>query len=614
MFRRRAKLGLSRKIVAYYLFFSLIAVCWLAGGAVLTSRAVIESRSADSCLSRMGSAAAAVRIQRVRGDAGSCEKLLAGLRGEFGAAWCAVVDEEGNFAAHTSPKFVGRKADEPVGDRETWDSVTRVAYPGPRGREVHEYRSSLMTGGRRLGELRVAVEQPRLRELVRAAAPLAPLGMLAPLAVVGAGAWFLRGLTKPVTEVESLLQQAAREPFGSDFSVAPIRARDAVSLGWNRVVDRLHELERQAARGGVSSSLEQIAAARSDGRFEEVLQRLSDGIAVTDAAGRIEFANQAVAALLGHEADANALAGASLEERLRASSEDDACAELLAPAARQRTAVCELAQKTDDAERVLRVARLPLGGEPSRRVVWSIRDVTQQKLAEQTRDRFIDTATHELRTPLANIKAYAETLATTESLDIELQKEFCNIINSEVTRLARFIDDLLSISSMEVGALTIDRQKVETERLFAEVLAKVEPQMQKKSIEFQVLLAPKLPELYLDKDKMIAVAVNLLGNAAKYTPEGGRVLLKVKAEEGQLRIAVQDTGVGISAEELPKVFDKFFRSDDPRVQAEVGSGLGLSLAREVVRMHGGEITVESELNQGSTFTILLPLDERESMG
>jgi two-component system phosphate regulon sensor histidine kinase PhoR len=233
--------------------------------------------------------------------------------------------------------------------------------------------------------------------------------------------------------------------------------------------------------------------------------------------------------------------------------------------------------------------------------------VTQQKLAEQTRDRFIDTATHELRTPLSNIKAYAETLASAESIDTEMQKEFCNIINSEVTRLARFIDDLLSISSMEVGALTIDRQKVETARLFDEVLLKVQPLLEHKQIEFVAELPPKMPDLLLDKDKIIAVIVNVLGNAAKYTPAGGRVSLRVKGEEGKLRVSVEDTGVGISPEDLPRLFDKFFRSEDPRVQAETGTGLGLSLAREVVRMHGGEIHVESELNKGSTFTVSLPL-------
>lgn len=161
---------------------------------------------------------------------------------------------------------------------------------------------------------------------------------------------------------------------------------------------------------------------------------------------------------------------------------------------------------------------------------------------------------------------------------------------------------------MEVGALTIDRQKVETERLFAEVLSKVESIMQQKQIVFDVDLPPKMPELHLDKDKLVAVVVNILGNAAKYTPGGGRVTLRVRVDDESLRVAVQDTGVGISAEDLPRLFEKFFRSDDPRVQAETGTGLGLSLTQEVVRMHGGEITVESELNKGSTFTVSLPLN------
>jgi two-component system phosphate regulon sensor histidine kinase PhoR len=528
------------------------------------------------------------------------------LHGQCHALWCAVVGDDGKVRAHTSPELVGQLAEEPAGVRVQWGDVTRIEYSRGDQSKVHEYRSPLVVAGRRLGELRVALEEPTLWATIQSAAHMAPLTVLAPLAMVIGGAWILRGLARPVAEVESRLQQLARAPLDADIVVEPLTARDAVSLGWNRLIDEVRDLRRQASQGHLAATLEEAAQARCDARFEEVLQRLSDGVAVTDANGRIEFANLAVAALLGHD-QPGALIGAALEERLLQTAGESERQELLSPAARRRTAVCELIQHTTDADRVLRVARLPLGADTARRFVWSLRDVTQQKLAEQTRDRFIDTATHELRTPLANIKAYAETLATSEYIDLELQKEFCNIINSEVTRLARFIDDLLSISSMEAGALMIDRQKVETERLFAEVIAKVEPLMQKKSIDFQVSLAPKMPELALDKDKIIAVVVNLLGNAAKYTPTGGRVSLKVKAEDGNLRIAVEDTGVGIAAEELPKVFEKFFRSEDPRVQAEVGSGLGLSLAREVVRMHGGEIIVESVLNQGSTFTISLPL-------
>ncbi len=606
MFRRRANLGLSRKIVAYHLFFCLVAVCWLAAGAVVTSHAVVEGRTTDFCLARIGSAGVALKLQLNRDVPGDCSVLLAELRNECRAQWCAVVGPDGKIVAHTSPEHVGTPAVEPEGERANWGEVTRVEYASLTGAPIHEYRSPLQSAKRRLGEVRIAVQQPDLWATMAAAASVAPLAVLAPLALVAGGACSLWRLVRPIASIERTLQAVARLPFDADVTAEPTRARDATSHGWNRLVDRLHDLERQASQGGAAAAIEHIAAARNDARFEEVLQRLTDGVAVTDAAGRVEFANQAVAALLGDDRGVPG-AGTSFEERILQFASETNRQELMAPAARARTTVCELIQPTPEADRVLRVARLPLGGDAARRYVWSLRDVTQQKLAEQTRDRFIDTATHELRTPLTNIKAYAETLATSDFIDVELQKEFCNIINSEVTRLARFIDDLLSISSMEVGALSIDRTKVETERLFAEVLAKVEPQMQQKSIDFQTSISAKLPELHLDKDKIIAVVVNLLGNAAKYTPNGGRVTLLVSADDGNLRIAVEDTGVGIAEEELPKVFEKFFRSDDPRVQAEVGSGLGLSLAREIVRMHNGEILAESVLNQGSTFTILLPL-------
>jgi signal transduction histidine kinase len=131
--------------------------------------------------------------------------------------------------------------------------------------------------------------------------------------------------------------------------------------------------------------------------------------------------------------------------------------------------------------------------------------------------------------------------------------------------------------------------------------------MAQKHIELRSSFPEKLPKLKLDKDKIVATLVNLLGNAAKYTPEGGQVHFKVQLKQDALQIDVEDTGFGISAEEVPKIFDKFFRSSDPRVQQQSGSGLGLSLVQEVVRLHGGKLSVQSELNKGTRFTVTLPL-------
>jgi two-component system phosphate regulon sensor histidine kinase PhoR len=288
-------------------------------------------------------------------------------------------------------------------------------------------------------------------------------------------------------------------------------------------------------------------------------------------------------------------------------SESDA---LLKAENRDRAVVTELTREENGQRRIVRAARHPIctgTGAKHESHVWTMRDVTQQKLAEEMRDQFVDTATHELRTPLANIKAYAETLALADVIDVEQQKQFLNTINSEATRLARFVDDLLSVSSMELGSLSLNKQVTDLGRMLSEVLTKIRPQIEEKQLTLEVALPEKMPEPELDKDKISAVLVNLLGNAVKYTPEGGRVTFRVNVTDQQIDIAVEDTGVGIAAEELPKVFEKFFRSQDPRVQEQTGTGLGLALAHEVVRLHGGRITVESELNKGSTFSVLLPL-------
>lgn len=223
------------------------------------------------------------------------------------------------------------------------------------------------------------------------------------------------------------------------------------------------------------------------------------------------------------------------------------------------------------------------------------------------RENFLQTASHELRTPLANIKAYAETLTMAE-LDLERQKQFCNIIESEATRLSRLIEELLSVSSMEAGGLSLDRQEVDTGRMFGEIVTKVKLQAEQKQINLELAYPEKWPKLHLDKDKMVTSLVNVLGNAVKYTPCGGRVALAVAVDDRTLTATVRDSGIGISADDLPKLFEKFFRSNDPRVQEQAGSGLGLALVREVIRLHGGTIDIKSELNVGTTVTVVLPID------
>ena len=222
------------------------------------------------------------------------------------------------------------------------------------------------------------------------------------------------------------------------------------------------------------------------------------------------------------------------------------------------------------------------------------------------RTDFIDAATHELRTPLANIMAYAETLAACDG-DIEQQKDFCNTINSEAARLARFIDDLLDISSMEAGVVSLHKSVTNMERLLREAATKLTSEIKKQQLQFHLMLPAKLPELNVDKDKISTTLVNLLGNAVKYTEPGGSVTLRARVSREELFIDVEDTGIGIAEADQPHLFERFFRSSDEKLQTITGTGLGLSLAYEVARLHGGSISVESTYGEGSKFTLTLPL-------
>ena len=608
MFRIRRKVGFPRKVVAYYLLFCLVTVCWLTFGVIVSSHTSLDTRTTNSSLGRLNKARAAIEIAFLRQGEKALAEVLQRIKSETGLVYAAIVSPNGSYLSHTNPSLIGQPADKHSGRRLNWGSITGTQYVDEHGHNLKEFQTPLTANGESLGMLQIAFPAPTLIEIVLETVNMAPLTLLAPLLLIVVGAYVLTKLTNPVNTVYSQLQHIGTQPPASTIQINPIRAKDSASMGWNRLADFLVRSKKESGSEDLNSRLSEAIAARKQSVHAEILQNLSEGIVATDMEGRITFANRAILTLLNSDEELEKFDGINLQKYLSENVSEVGVQELSDPQTLRRTTVSELSPEDGRAGRTIRVARQPLQNSTQKGHVWSIRDITQQKLAESMRDQFIDTATHELRTPLSNIKAYAETLVSVEEIDIEQQKEFCNIINSEVTRLARFVDDLLSLSSMEVGSISIEKQDVDIARMFEEVVDKVQPLLQHKQIAFEVRLPAKMGTVQLDKDKIVAVLVNLLGNAAKYTPHGNHVALKVSIDESHLNIAVEDTGVGIAAEEIPHVFDKFFRSEDPRVQEESGTGLGLSLAREVVRMHGGEIAVESELNQGSTFHVILPLE------
>jgi two-component system sensor histidine kinase VicK len=241
--------------------------------------------------------------------------------------------------------------------------------------------------------------------------------------------------------------------------------------------------------------------------------------------------------------------------------------------------------------------------------VISFKNITSEKSAENAKHEFITRITHELLTPLTTINSYNEMLMDDEINNKEMQKEFYNTINEETSRLTSLVKNLLNISKIEMGSLTLHKGLVKSDWLFDDCLTTVEGAAQKKNITIERNLPDNFPSLFADKELLKVAIINILGNAVKYTPENGHIQFMLSEQDDFIIFEVTDDGYGISKEDLPHIFDKFYRSTDPRVTEQTGSGLGLALTSEIVRLHGGEIEVNSKPDEGSYFKIRLPKEE-----
>jgi two-component system phosphate regulon sensor histidine kinase PhoR len=229
---------------------------------------------------------------------------------------------------------------------------------------------------------------------------------------------------------------------------------------------------------------------------------------------------------------------------------------------------------------------------------------------------FVSNVSHELRTPLASIKAYVELLIDGEADDENTKREFYEVIQNEANRLGRLIDNILNISRIESGLVKIDRRPQSLTAVVKDAIEVIAPQADQKGIRLVERLAPESHRTLADRDMLHQAVLNVLSNAVKYTPAGGEVTVETAADEARRKLVlrVTDTGVGIPPQDLPYVFEKFYRAEaNNRVAA--GTGLGLSLVKHIVEgVHHGRMFAQSQVGRGSTFGFELDLCERQGSG
>ena len=579
------------------LIFALVAL------SILTTRSAnrINDDLLRSNASQLGTMLASQAEQRINeGDLSALRKLMLDAASLGGIEHCSVMVPGGEVLASTVSKeaTVGslselRDAQAPAADR-------MVEVLGDGRVEVYE---PLRTGDHRVLVLKLVTVSDLAGGFVgqnrTASVAVGVAGLLVML-------WIYRRFRSKLGGI-SAVRDSLMAFHGGERRVPCLTVHEGFGIEaeiWNTILEEREAVERESMDKEIHQSI--LMQSGDSIGVAEACNALTQGIVVVDNDLHVLYANGAACSFLGctrdtavglslHTAGLDPVAIQSLSDVLSGSA-----------GARKVIEMGELASISEGGT-ILRVSVSQVSEAEDSRAIMMIQDITQQRLSDESRNSLMAQATHELRTPLTNIKLYVEEAIEAGSEDEAIRDTALNVINKEARRLERVISDMMSVSEIEAGSLSIRLGDLRIDQLVDDLVADYQPQAKEKSIGLEFDLPPKMPVLYADRDRIGQALHNLIGNAIKYTPQDGKVRVGFEFDEDNaMRVVVTDTGIGIDPDECAKIFEKFYRADDRRINDVTGSGLGLALAREIARLHGGDISVESAIDQGSTFTFSIP--------
>ena len=362
------------------------------------------------------------------------------------------------------------------------------------------------------------------------------------------------------------------------------------------IVTNVKALENiSSALASVSTSFKEQLATLSEerSRLAAVLDQMTDGVLIADQQGVIQFANPAAGRLFQTSNPVNR----SLMEVVRHHQLVEAWRRC------QQTGTMQ----SESIEMPSRHQYLQLVVIPDQYASGSlllVQDLTRIRRLETVRRDFISNLSHELRTPLASLKALTETLQDGALDDPPAASHFIDQIQTEVDALTQMVTELLELSRIESGRLSLDLKPVPPIELLNHASKRMQLQTERAGLSLRVECSEDLPAISIDTQRLEQVLVNLIHNAVKFTKPGGEVVLFAGTGTGEIRCGVRDTGIGIPVDDVPRIFERFYRVDKSRTGS--GTGLGLSIAKHIVEAHGGRIWAESEEGKGSTFFFTIP--------
>ncbi len=404
-----------------------------------------------------------------------------------------------------------------------------------------------------------------------------------------------QGLTRPIEKITGVAQQITHMNYSSRVEI--------------NSKDEIGQLGRAVNTMASSLQLQMNRILENEGRLKSVLDNMISGVVMIDHQGSIVLLNRSAEEMLG--IPSSELIGKSYE----VANQHFEFVSLIKECMEKQEHIREEIVFFFPEEQMLDIHLVPLETPANQwtGVVIVLHDITEIRRLEKMRSEFVANVSHELKTPIAAVKGFAETLLAGAMEDKETARSFLQIIFDESDRLNRLIVDILELSKIESRRIPLQFSPVHLESFITKTLEMMSEQAKKKhiSLEFHVD-----EDLYIeaDEDRLRQILINLVSNGINYTPDNGKVYVRAYAmpvqheqERERIRIDIQDTGLGIPKKDLPRIFERFYRVDKARSRSSGGTGLGLSIVKHLVEMHKGMIRVESEVGMGTTFSIELPV-------
>jgi two-component system phosphate regulon sensor histidine kinase PhoR len=421
------------------------------------------------------------------------------------------------------------------------------------------------------------------------------LSSLIGLAIVIFFAYFMvKSFTQPISDLTQKAIQLGSIHFKKKFTVDHQEEVQTLS----KAIDEIGTLLR--------SEIDEISKERD--YLQTILKGMAEGILVVDERGRIVVANNALRKLLSlpsnvaNRTPLEVIRNAALEEAIRKVMRkgESTIFELNLPLPIGKTFEVNVVGILPFPE------EMESGGEGIRGAIAVFHDITRLKELERVRQDFVANVSHELRTPLTTIKGYAETLLE-GALREKVASQFVQVIKRHADRLTKIVEDLLMLSKIETKEFQLKKEVLSLGDLIDDVVDFVKELAEKKKISISRNEIPTSLTLEADRNYLEQVLTNLLDNAIKYTPEGGKITISaIEKDQKEVQCSIEDNGIGIPKEDLPRIFERFYRVDKGRSQELGGTGLGLSIVKHIVQAHGGRVWAESQLDKGSTFYFTLP--------